>query len=219
MNLPAAYAARLVDELSDHFTDFLEDQMSTDALQSRSVVDRLGSPQEIARHAAHEYTQRSFTGRHPVLMFIALPVLVVAVGYLASLFGVVGAGRVIKALDPGMSSDRMSPTGVGVMRLLCIGALLVPATLTAALFAWLAARASVKRHWPIITGAILGVLAGLSQMDMYVSPVSGKSSLTMGLGFATNTAFIQLAKLVVPLAIGMLIFSRQMRARPTAVAS
>jgi hypothetical protein len=217
--LPAAYAARLVDELSDHFTDLEEDQMSMDALESRSLVDRLGAPHEVARQAAREFARHSFGGRHPVLMFVVLPILVLAVGYVASLFGLVGAGRVLKAFDPAISSDSLSPTGAGLMRLLCLAMLLVPATLTAALFAWLAARAGVKRKWPIITGAIIGILVGLSQMDVYVSPLPGQSRLQLGLGFGTHMAFFQLAKFGVPMLVGLWIFSRRIRERSEALAS
>jgi len=217
--LPAAYAARLLDELSDHVTDFLEDQMSTDALEPRSLVERLGSPQEVARQAAREFTRRHFSGRHPILMFAVLPVLVLAVGYVASVFGVVGIGRVIKLLSPAMSSDSFSPVGAALMRLTCMTALLLPAIATATLFAWLAARAGVKRKWPIITGVVVGMLAGLSQMDIYVSPQSGKSSLTLGLGFGTATLFFQIAKFAVPMMFALWIFARQARQGRQALAS
>ncbi len=209
--LPAAYAARLMDELSDHVTDFMEDQMSTDALESRGLVERLGSPQEIARQAAREFTRHRFSGRHPVLMFAVLPVFVLVAGYVASLFGVMGLGRVMKLVSPAMSSDSFSPVAAGAMRLACMAALLLPAVATAALFAWLAARAGLQRKWPIVTGVIVGVLAGLSQMDIYVSPQSGKSSLSLGLGFGTATAFFQLAKFAVPMMFALWIFARQAR--------
>ena len=219
--LPPAYVARFVDELSDHVTDFLEDQMSTDALQSHSVFDRFGAPQDLARRAAQEFRQRSFCGRHPILMFVVSPLLVMAAGTFASVLAVVAVGRVCKWIDPALSSDRLSPTAVAGMRMLCICSPLAPAALTAALFAWLAARAGVPRRWPIITGAILGLLAGLAQLDMYVSAAPGQSRLQLGLGFSTaltETVF-QLSKFAVPLLIGIWIFSRGIRRRASVLAS
>lgn len=213
--LPAAYVARLMDELSDHFTDFLEDQMSTDALPSGSVFGSLGAPHEVARSAAQEFRRRTFSGRHPLLMFVAVPIVVLCVGFVASIFSVVGAGWVWKWFDPAMSSERLSPTAVGVVRMLCIAVLLVPAALTAALFSRLAGRAGMPRKWPIITGVLLGLLVGLAQLDVTLSTQTGKSQLMFGFGFGSSTAFFQLAKFAVPLAVGLWIFSR----RPTAGAT
>ncbi len=207
--LPAAYVARLVDELSDHVTDFLEDQMSTDALPSGSVFDRLGAPQDVAGTAVSEFRRRTFSGRHPLLMFVAVPIVVLCVGFVASMFGVIGAGWLWKWFDPAMSSERLGPAAVGVVRMLCIAVLVVPAALTAALFSWLAGRATMPRKWPIITGALLGLLVGLAQLDVSLSTQPGKSQLMFGFGFGSSTAFFHLAKFVVPLAVGLWVFSRR----------
>ncbi|HEY1603891.1 MAG TPA: hypothetical protein VGG64_30095 [Pirellulales bacterium] len=219
--LPPAYVARLVDELSDHVTDSLEDQMSTDALQSRSVFDRLGAPHEVARRADNEFRQRSFCGRHPILMFVVLPLVVMAAATFASVLAVIAMGQLCKWIDPGISSDRLSPTAVGGMRLFCISTLLAPAGLTAAFFAWIAARGNVSQRWPIVTGAILGLLAGAAQLDMQLSAVPGRSSLNLGLGFSTALAetIFQLSKFAVPVLIGMWIFSRGTRRRASMIAS
>ena len=42
-NLPPFYVERLVSELSDHFTDFMEDRMSTDAKDLRRRVPAAGN--------------------------------------------------------------------------------------------------------------------------------------------------------------------------------
>ncbi|HVU87925.1 MAG TPA: hypothetical protein VHD36_11435 [Pirellulales bacterium] len=217
--LPAAYAARLFEELSDHVTDFMEDQMSTDALPSRGLMDRLGAPLDVVECAQREFRRRSFSGRHPILIFVVLPLVVLQLGYAASLFSVVGTGGILKKLDPAMSSELLSPGGTALIELLCGGLMLASATLTAALFAWLAARAGVNRRWPIITGAIMGLLAGLTQMSVYISPNPGQSRLSLGLGFGTSMALFQVARFAVPLAIGLWIFARRMHREPAVLAS
>lgn len=215
--LPAAYAARLLEELSDHVTDFMEDQMSTDALPSRGLVERLGAPLDVVDRAQREFRRRTFSGRHPILMFVVLPLVVLQLGYVASLFSVVGTGGLLKKLNPAFSSELMSPGGTALIELFCGSLILASATATAGLFAWLAARAEVNRRWPIITGALMGLLAGLTQMSVYMSPNPGQSRLSLGLGFGTSMALFQVARFAVPLAISLWIFSRQMRDRQSAV--
>jgi hypothetical protein len=154
--LPATYVARLMDELSDHVTDLLEDQMSTDALESRSVFERLGAPQDVARQAADEYRRRSFCGRHPILIFVVLPIVAAVVGLYAELMGLAALGMALKSYGAELSSERLSPWSAGGMRLVCTLAILFPAMCTAGLFAWLAARTDVNRKWAMIAVVTLG---------------------------------------------------------------
>ena len=219
--LPPAYVARLVDELSDHVTDLLEDQMSTDALQSRNVFERLGAPQDIAQQAGKEFRRRSFLGRHPILTFVLLPIVALLASLAVELASFVAVGSVLKSLGPELSSERFSPWAVGGMRLLCTLAVVLPALLMAALFAWLAARTGVNRKWPVITAVILGLLAGASQLDMQLAPGEGQSKLMLGMGLSTAFAatFFQLSKFAVPLGIGLWVFSRRLRANSRALAA
>jgi hypothetical protein len=220
--LPPDYVARLVEELSDHIDDFLEDQMSTDALESNLVVERFGSPHEVASRAANEYRGRRFTGRHPLFAFVVLPVVALPLAWSASVFGLIGAGAAWKSLNPGLSSDALSPWGVAGMKLLCTALLVLPAALLAALFAWLAARSAVARKWPIIGCTILGLLVGPAQFSMYVSPLPNKSTIMLGMGVSTSPSaiFRELSKFGVPMLVGMWVFSRRaFRERSQALAS
>ena len=68
--LPAAYAERLAQELSDHFHDLTEEKMSTDA-----EIERLGDPEQVAEAALS--CRRGFFRRHRWLRmttFVVLPV-------------------------------------------------------------------------------------------------------------------------------------------------
>jgi hypothetical protein len=82
--LPRPYVERLVEELSDHYLDCMEDRMSTDANDLHGVFQRLGSPGQVAAQAAEEFRCARFSRRHPVLMFVLLPVLSPPVLWIAS---------------------------------------------------------------------------------------------------------------------------------------
>src|SRR5438105_3655194 len=77
--LPAAYAERLAQELSDHFHDLTEEKMSTEALQ-----ERMGEPEQVAEAARVEYRRRAVFRRHRwlgVTTFLILPVPLLCVGW------------------------------------------------------------------------------------------------------------------------------------------
>ena len=61
--LPPFYVERLVEELSDHLHDFMEDPMSTDAKDLRGLARHLGVPAELAATAASEYRKQRFSRR------------------------------------------------------------------------------------------------------------------------------------------------------------
>ena len=71
-NLPPAYAARLIEELADHVTDLEQENPSMDA--QMLVEEKLGSPESLAEAAAAALAGRTFAGRHPVLMFLVVPI-------------------------------------------------------------------------------------------------------------------------------------------------
>jgi hypothetical protein len=210
--LPPAYAARLLDELSDHVTDLLEDQMSTDALESHSVFDRLGAPEDVARQAAAEYRRRNFCGRHPILMFVVLPVMAIPVAYFLGMMTAIGVGWLWKSSHPGLTSDQMSPLGIAGLRLLCTVAQVAPVAAVAAFFGWLAARSGVNRKWPIVMCVTLGLIVAVSHFDMYLSPLPSKSAISIGFGYyGWRRWFVQLARFGAPVLVGMSIFARRLR--------
>ncbi len=71
--LSPKYAERMISELTDHFHDFMEDQMSKDARDSKeldreSLERELGSPADIGAAAAEQYRRQRFAGRHPLFV-------------------------------------------------------------------------------------------------------------------------------------------------------
>jgi hypothetical protein len=86
--LPRRYINRFVLELSDHVTDFTEDSMSTDVQESRSIIDRLGIPSQLADQAAVEFRHQRFTARHPWMVFAALPVVLLPLLWIGFALGI-----------------------------------------------------------------------------------------------------------------------------------
>src|SRR4051794_2843986 len=73
--LPPPYVERLPPGLFDHIPHFLENRMSTDAKDLPRLSRHLGAPSRVATEAAAEYRRGKFAARHPVLMFVLMPIL------------------------------------------------------------------------------------------------------------------------------------------------
>ncbi len=86
-NLPPLYSERLLSELSDHITDFLEDPMSTDVRNLGHANQLLGVPGEVAAAAAKEFRGGSFFRRHPILSFVVMPIVALPLLWAASILG------------------------------------------------------------------------------------------------------------------------------------
>ncbi|WP_010588428.1 hypothetical protein [Schlesneria paludicola] len=75
--LPPSYSARLIEEFTDHLTDLQEVSPNMEAVKSAEA--KLGTPESLAAAAEREYLKRTFSGRHPILTFLFLPIPVVAI--------------------------------------------------------------------------------------------------------------------------------------------
>jgi len=78
--LPPAYAARLLAELSDHAEELGE-----------GAEYRLGTPEDLAGAAVLAYRSGRLAGRHPVAVFLLLPLIAVVAGLLVHAILVVAA--------------------------------------------------------------------------------------------------------------------------------
>ena len=133
--LPPLYVERLVAELSDHLNDFMEDQMSMDATDLYDAVRPLGLPSEIAARAAAEYRGRRFSGRHPVVAFVLLPIV-----SLPLLWAAAFCSLLILLLALGIESGGTATTGPIAdwarwsLPAIVLGILVLPVVLSAAFF-------------------------------------------------------------------------------------
>ena len=81
--LPSDYVDRLVAELSDHAADISLEDPSMEA--QVDIEARLGTPSQLAAVARHEFQRRTFAGRHPVVTFLAGPLVAVITTFAATL--------------------------------------------------------------------------------------------------------------------------------------
>src|SRR4051812_27817540 len=104
--LPPPYVERLAQELSDHIHDFMEDRMSTDAKDLPRLGRHLGPPSRVATEAAAEYRRGRFAARHPVLMFILMPILSLPLLWAAYVIAILLAAKIL-----GIESGEPTSTG------------------------------------------------------------------------------------------------------------
>jgi hypothetical protein len=175
--LPSLYAERLLSELSDHITDFLEDPMSTDVLDREALARRLGLPQQIVQSAAVEYPQRKFLGRHPVFGFVALPVVtLIGMWIVAGLAFAIAAKLCGLGTGGGMSTADLPAWANYGLASLVFALVLAPIALAAWLFCRLALRCGVSRKWLLTACVILAVIGGGAFFDVAL-PGTGQRGL------------------------------------------
>jgi hypothetical protein len=209
--LPPLYVERFVLEMSDHFSDCMEDRMSTDAKDLHGVFQRLGTPGDVARSAAHEFRQARFSRRHPVLMFVVLPVLLVPVLWMASIMAVVmllellgiESGKVVSSSTTWQIVDACLPYAV-------LALLLIPAAMSATFFAYLAKRAEVHWKWLGLACLLVAMLGGLAALDVMLPTANDQGRLAFGFSLSKHPSASQLLQFLLPLAIGGWAVWRQM---------
>ncbi len=162
--LPRRYVKRLVVELSDHITDFTEDSMSTDAQDLhnpnlQSIVNRLGRPSQVAETAVAEYRRQRFSARHPLMAFVALPILLLPLLWIAfgtGVYGLLVAGDGLGIEPPdGPLSRWVEIVGLFVV----YGMVNVPIVLSAVFVCRLASKAALGWKWPMLGCLLLAAVA------------------------------------------------------------
>jgi len=195
--LPPFYVERLVSELSDHVTDFMEDRMSTDAKDLHGVFQRLGAPGQVAASAASEFRKQRFSRRHPVLMFVVLPIVALPLLWCAKTALIIA---LIKLL--GIKEGKVVGPWTGAAMLYAfVFATIVPVTIAALFFCRLAARAHVDRKWLLAACGLLAVVGGAAVTQLSLPTETTNGSLSFGFGFSPNPSPMQIAQFLAPLAI------------------
>jgi hypothetical protein len=206
-HLPPAYVARLMDELCDHYDDLFEESHGMDAVPPGWVADRIGAPDQLAVNAATIYRQRTFSGRHPVVTFAALPFGLVLASWagLMVVHGVVGT-----LLEDWGWSLTLPPMADEIATV----ELLLPILVIAAVFARLAGHRGLDWRWPLLTTAVLALLSGVFYFQSGLSAETQRPvfSLIMGLPF-TGQQWLQTAVMG---AIGTAFCWRARQRRPLA---
>jgi hypothetical protein len=209
--LPPLYVERFVLELSDHFSDCMEDRMSTDAKDLHGVFQRLGSPGQVASSAAQEYRRAKFSRRHPVLMFVLLPVLSLPVLWCTSIMAVMLMVKML-GIETGNSTTATAwRVADAAMPFLVVGLMVVPVAVAAAFFCRIAARAGVSWRWSLAACCLIAVL-GSAAMTQFVLPTeTTKGMLTFGFRLALKPTASQALQFLAPMAICGWAMWRQVR--------
>lgn len=210
--LPHPYIARLMDELSDHLEDVLEEnEMSKDALVSQTIAGRMGSATDVAGSAAAEFRQASFWRRHPFLSFIALPILVVPILWIPGMAGVDLIAAAQNSWDFNtISPSQFSPGVLALMQLCCVAATLLPAVAAGVFFAWLGARKGLQARWPMIACTIVGLMSAETKVGFLMTPLAETNAWqTIEFGWWAGPGLIlKLVKVALPLAVCVWILRR-----------
>ena len=204
--LPPAYIRRFMDELSDHFQDIQEENMSTDA----NVLSRLGEPEHVAEAAATAYRRRSFLGRHPTAAFfvfgvspivslIAFEAIALCLFALAVwLTGEEEASNFIRKI--GFVGQELAPY------VLTICTVVIPTVILSILYCKLAKRLCIRKRWMIVSCISLSAIAMLLHWSVRFSDTPGQNGLTLGLWIPPWCGWVPplrcLGQFLMPLAIG-----------------
>ena len=215
--LPPLYVERLVAELSDHLDTFTEDRMSTDAKDLRGLTGHLGRPRDIATTAASEFRGRTFSGRHPLVTFLALPIVTLPLLW-AAVVGTCLLGVKMMGIDSeGPNVDGPLANWLTAnMRPIVFAILVLPAAAAEIGFCRLAARAGLGRKWSVTACVVVALFCGLASLNISLPTVGGKGHVTFGLGVALHLSILQIARFAVPLATGLWMIRRQFKLRDAA---
>jgi hypothetical protein len=201
--LPPHYVRRLLAELSDHFNDFKEDHMSTDATDFESVVHQLGSPRDIGAAATAQYRRQRFSGRHPFLVFAVLPIVSLPILFLGLMFGI---GWLLYLLLPEnalAAIDGAEPDWLPlVFQTIICAYIILPAIGLSLMLCRSARKAALGWKWPLASCLMLAVLSGSVSTKVTAKTANKPGQLLMAVGLPFPRTTESLAQFIAPLAVG-----------------
>jgi hypothetical protein len=205
--LPSDYVDRLVAELSDHAADISLEDPSMEA--QVDIEARLGTPSQLAKVAKREFHRRTFAGRHPVVTFLAGPLVAVITTFAATLLLLMTAYLLLDlALGGSLLANEEtntppSPLEIGLIHAGLLTVCFVPFTLSAWFFARLGRR-SGRPVWGIVACGIIALMAVNFYSDIsFPGPDDTLGSFSMGFSWGTRRHLLfQALQAVFPLALG-----------------
>jgi hypothetical protein len=208
--LPPLYVERLLSELSDHFYDSLEDPMSTDAKDLRTLAQHVGSPRDIAATAAKEYRRAHICRRHPIVTFVLLPILALPILWAASLIVIIALAKAfgLETGGEGIGGTVWRWASINAP-LVVLGVLIVPIGIAAAAFCGIVARAGVSWQWTLAACAILALVGGMAMVNIVLPGVADGGRVTFGLGLGAHPTEAQLLQFALPLGMAAWAIWRQ----------
>ncbi len=204
--LSPKYAERMISELTDHFHDFMEDQMSKDARDSKeldreSLERELGSPADIGAAAAEQYRRQRFAGRHPLFVFAVLPIVSLPILSLALMLAIGGLLYTLipdSVPDAGAEPAWASP----LIRTAICAMVILPAIGLAAWLCRAARRAALDWKWPLIACLLLALTSGSVFSNTRAKTADKPGLIILGVGTPSVTTIgFQALQLLAPLAV------------------
>jgi hypothetical protein len=202
--LPSQYAERLLVELSDHFNDFMEERMSTDAPDIQSIVDQLGSPSDIGGLATEQCRRQRFLSRHPFLVFAVLPIVSLPILIVGLLLGLGGLLYLLIPDDALSSVGAVEPSWIPSAFQLTICFLVVsPAIGLSFILCRAARRAALGWKWPLTACLLLALLSGGVFTKVQPKSADKPGVFLLGVGIPSLAiTHLQIIQILAPLAIG-----------------
>ena len=200
-HLPPVYVERLVGELSDHLTEFMEDSKSMDASELQPTL--LGSASEIAAAATGEYRRRRFSGRHPWLAFVVAPIITLPLLWAASVVLLVFGAKALgfDSDNPTVTAD-ISRWASGMLPFAVVATLVLPVVVATISFCRLAVKSAVSQRWILACCVILAIVGGAANSSVSLPTPGTKGSVAFGFGVSLPPSPQQLAQFMLPLLIG-----------------
>ncbi|MBX9790830.1 MAG: hypothetical protein K2Y37_18075 [Pirellulales bacterium] len=211
--LPRAYRRRLAAELTEHFHDALDDRhcdrlfSTTNSLQQgdqgmeaeriQAVCGQLGDPVALAAGAAHEYQRRTFSGRHPILMFLVAPLPMALVAWAAV---VVAVTSLFAWLGPESGAAVPAAWRYGMPVVLVLWAI-VPPTLIALWVCRMSARSGRTWRWIAVSLALISLATAAFHSDMRWPTRPGNGQLLIGFGLNSHPSAAQCLRFSFPLLV------------------
>jgi hypothetical protein len=182
--VPAPQVRRIIGELNDHLADSradLEAQGIAPESARALALERLGDAATLADSMSTELAQRTWTGRHPKIALLLVP-LAVEIGLI--LFAALACTALVKGLlawnlgHPMPFSQREIVLQVGLR--LCY---LAATFLGAGFLLWLSKKCNCALLWAVGSSVLLSVLCLIMKFHLIISPAPGQSTVGLGPGY------------------------------------
>ncbi|MBN1589961.1 MAG: hypothetical protein JW888_10635 [Pirellulales bacterium] len=217
--LPARHIDRLMEELADHRSDFMEEnEMDTENDCLEACETRLGRPEEVAEAAVANYRRARFVGRHPWLTFLVAPIPTVVLTWTVSFLTILAFFYLLPSVlgdaynVEGKTADQWPPVLLSAVWGLHYAGKFLPSAVVAVLFCYLARRSGRKLRWALLACGLVAVFSfGFNSSLLLPETPGGHGQYTVGLGISPDTLrleWIYVVQFAVPLLIGLLFVLR-----------
>ena len=205
--LPRAYCRRLAAELADHYHDALAEASvgaksspeqgdhGMEAERIQTVCGQLGDPRELAAGAAREYHKRTFSGWHPILMFLLAPLPLTLLAWVAAVASIAG---LFGWLGPKSGGEVPGAWRYGMPVVLVLWAV-VPPTLVALLICRMSTRSGRSWRWIAVSLGMLALATAAFHSDLRWPSRPGNGQLMVGFGLNSHPSAEQCLRFTFPL--------------------